>query len=544
MGVVQRAVATVALFAMAVSGAAAFPGVFGRDREHANRHAVASNRNKTVPPAAAFGRTVAASVGSSSASVGAGALSLTRAIAPAALGAHLRGIDVSHYQGRIDWRQVARSGHHFAIAKATEGRTYIDQTYLRNKVLAEANGLAFGAYHFARPDRGPNDAVREANHFLDVARLEPGNVIPVLDLETTGGLSHRRLTRWILTWLRRVHERIGVRPMVYTSPVGWAERTGNTTAVAEAGYDVLWVAHWGVREPALPARDWGGAGWSLWQRSDCGSVPGIRGCVDVNRLAGPSIAPVTIDVPDTIAPVVRISGPTTFTGSVVVSFDEVVQGASARTLLLRATDGNRRERARISCRSGIGWSVNCSSGDVRRVLLTPDRPLVPGESYEVVVNPHSSSRAAADRSGNIAPETSRTFTAPTGLEQGSAPIAYERPRAWQFFGHGGGPGGRVAASDEAGADAEFTFRGTGVVWNTVRGPNHGIAQIWVDGRFVRTVDTYARVRMAGIAPRVTGLERGIHTVRIVVLGESREEATGSVVAIDGFSVLQRRVVRR
>jgi hypothetical protein len=48
----------------------------------------------------------------------------------------------------------------------------------------------------------------------------------------------------------------------------------------------------------------------------------------------------------------------------------------------------------------------------------------------------------------------------------------------------------------------------------------------------------------GIAPRVTGLERGIHTVRIVVLGESREEATGSVVAVDGFSVLQRRVVRR
>jgi hypothetical protein len=176
------------------------------------------------------------------------------------------------------------------------------------------------------------------------------------------------------------------------------------------------------------------------------------------------------------------------------------------------------------------------------VLLTPDQPLVPGASYEVVVNAHSA-YGVADRYGNAAPETSRTFTASTELEQGSAPVAYERPRAWQLFGHGGGPGGRVAASAEAGADAEFTFRGTGVVWNTVRGPNHGIAQIWVDGRFVRTVDTYARVRTVGIAPRVTGLERGIHTVRIVVLGESREEATGSVVAVDGFSVLQRRVVR-
>jgi GH25 family lysozyme M1 (1,4-beta-N-acetylmuramidase) len=543
MGFVQRAVATVAVFAMAASGAAAFPGVLGKDREHARGHAVASNRKNGVPPAAAFGKMVAASVGAGSASVGSGAVSLTRAIVPAGPGTRLRGIDVSHYQGRIDWRRVARSGHHFAIAKATEGRTYVDQTYLRNKTLAEANGLAFGAYHFARPDPKPNDAVREANHFLDVARLEPGNVIPVLDLETTGGLSHRRLTRWILTWLRRVHERLGVRPMVYTSPVGWAERTGNTTAVAKAGYDVLWVAHWGVREPALPARNWAGNGWSLWQRSDCGSVPGIRGCVDVNRLAGPSIGAVTIDVADTRAPVVRISGPDTYTGSVVVSFDEVVQGASAQTLQLRSTDEGRRERARITCHSGIGWSVNCSTGDVRRVLLTPERPLVPGGGYEVVVNPHSPTRILTDRSGNLAPQTSRIFTAPTDLEQGSAPIAYERPRAWAFFGHGGGPGGRVAASDEAGADAEFTFRGTGVVWNTVRGPNHGIAQIWVDGRFVRTVDTYARVRTAGMAPRVTGLEWGIHTVRIVVLGESRGEATGSVVAVDGFSVLQRRVVR-
>jgi GH25 family lysozyme M1 (1,4-beta-N-acetylmuramidase) len=541
MGLLQRAVAAVALFAMAVSGSAAFPGAFGGSADRADRRASTSEE---PPPAAAFGRMVAASVGASSASVGAGAVSLTRAIVPAAAGARLRGVDVSHYQGRIDWGRVARSGHHFAIAKATEGLRYVDDTYLRNKTLAEANGIAFGAYHFARPDRRPNDAVREANHFLDVARLEPGNVIPVLDLETTGGLSQRHLTRWILTWLRRVHDRLGVRPMVYTSPTGWAQRTGNTTAVAEAGYDVLWVAHWGVREPALPARNWGGNGWSLWQRSDCGSVPGIRGCVDVNQLAGPSIGSVTIDVPDTWAPVVRISPPASFTGSVVVSFDEVVEGASSQSLVLRAVEGERRERARVTCRSGIGWPVNCSSGNARRVLLTPDRPLVPGAVYEVVVNPHSAFRSVTDRPGNLAPETSRTFTAPTDLEQGSAPIAYERPRAWQFFGHGGGAGGRVAASGEAGADAEFTFRGTGVVWNTVRGPNHGLAQIWVDGRFVRTVDTYARIRTVGIAPRVSGLERGIHTVRIVVLGGSREEASGSVVAVDGFSVLQRRVVRR
>ena len=73
------------------------------------------------------------------------------------------------------------------------------------------------------------------------------------------------MTTWILTWLARVTERLGVRPMVYTSPSGWATRTGDTTAVAEAGYTVLWVAHWGVAEPRLPADDWAGHGWTFWQ---------------------------------------------------------------------------------------------------------------------------------------------------------------------------------------------------------------------------------------------------------------------------------------
>lgn len=539
MGLLQRAVASVVLLSTALSTSITAPHALAKahDRDRPS-HGRWSDRHETGPPAAAFARGLAASIGAGMAPGGRGSV---RAVPRGGL----RGIDVSHYQGRIDWRRVARSGNHFAIAKATEGRTYVDRTYLRNKASAESIGLTFGAYHFARPDRGPHDAIREANHFLDVARLEPGNVLPVLDLESTGGLSHRQLTRWILKWLRRVRQRLGVRPMIYTSPTGWAQRTGNTTRIADAGYDVLWVAHWGVREPALPARNWGGHGWALWQRNACGSVPGIRGCVDVNRLAGPSLDPLTIDVADTRPPTVRVAPATSSSSPVVVSFDEVVGHVSPRNVFLRATGGGPNPNVRIACRSGIGSYADCEVGDVRKVLVTPRRPLVPGQTYQAVVNPASASRAVADRAGNPAPAAGRTFAAPTDLEQGSAPIAYARPRAWRILSRGRRPGGRVAASAVAGASAELTFFGTGLGWTTVTGPNHGRAAIWVDGRYERTVDTFARSRNSGVEVRVTDLVPGVaHTVRIVVLGEADPRAGGTVVAVDGFSVLRRRFTGR
>ena len=104
----------------------------------------------------------------------------------------LPGIDVSHHQGLIDWSQVAGSGQRFAFAKATEGSTFVDPNYAFNKSEAEMSGVLFGAYHFARPDAATNDAIVEADHFVDVAQLEPGNLIPVLDIERTGGSPRRR----------------------------------------------------------------------------------------------------------------------------------------------------------------------------------------------------------------------------------------------------------------------------------------------------------------------------------------------------------------
>ncbi len=214
--------------------------------------------------------------------------------APAGSGAVITGIDVSHWQGRIRWGRVARAGIDFAIAKATEGRNFIDSQYARNRERAHARGVSFTAYHFARPSRGRGDAVREADHFIRVARLRRGDLIPALDLERAGGLGPRALRQWVWDWMQRVRTQLGVKPMIYTTASFWRTYLRNTTMFADAGYRVLWIAHWGTTRPAVPAQFWDGAGWTLWQYTDCGRVDGIRGCVDRNRFLGASLGKIRL----------------------------------------------------------------------------------------------------------------------------------------------------------------------------------------------------------------------------------------------------------
>ena len=104
-----------------------------------------------------------------------------------------KGIDVSNWNGAINWTKVAHAGYRFAFAKATEGTAYTDKTYTTNRNGSEGAGLVFGGYHFARPT-GRNlaaataSAIKQANHFLAVAGPQPGELPPVLDLEATGNL--------------------------------------------------------------------------------------------------------------------------------------------------------------------------------------------------------------------------------------------------------------------------------------------------------------------------------------------------------------------
>jgi GH25 family lysozyme M1 (1,4-beta-N-acetylmuramidase) len=202
----------------------------------------------------------------------------------------LEGIDVSHWQNAINWPMVAGSGKKFAIIKATQGTTYLDPLYATNHAGAKAAGLWTGAYHFAEPDATANDAIAEADWFVSKMNLGNGDLIPALDLEQAGGLSVAALQAWVTAFVGRVTARIGIRPMIYTSPSFWSNYMGDTTALADAGYKTLWIAHWGVTTPTVAAKNWGGKGWTFWQYTSSGTVPGISGRVDLDRYNGTDLA--------------------------------------------------------------------------------------------------------------------------------------------------------------------------------------------------------------------------------------------------------------
>ena len=226
--------------------------------------------------------------------VGTAALLVAGTAVPALARTKLRGIDVSHWQGTIDWTQVAGAGLRFAIAKASEGQTFDDPNYSSYKSGATSAGLSFTAYHFARPDGGANDAILEADHFFIVAQLASGNLIPALDLEDSGGLDTATLTAWTFDWLEELTAKLGVKPMIYTSPSFWQTYMADSSAFAAAGYKLLWIAEWDVPNPHPPGSNWGGFGWTFWQRTDCQTVPGISGCVDGDVYNGANLDRVRI----------------------------------------------------------------------------------------------------------------------------------------------------------------------------------------------------------------------------------------------------------
>src|SRR5689334_1580650 len=89
----------------------------------------------------------------------------------------VQGIDVSHYQGVIDWNQVAEAGTAFVFIKATEGTSYVDPQFQDNWSGAKAAGLLRGAYHFFQPGEDPQ---QQAEYFLSVVQTVPGDLPPVL----------------------------------------------------------------------------------------------------------------------------------------------------------------------------------------------------------------------------------------------------------------------------------------------------------------------------------------------------------------------------
>jgi GH25 family lysozyme M1 (1,4-beta-N-acetylmuramidase)/predicted small integral membrane protein len=187
------------------------------------------------------------------------------------------GIDVSHWQGSINWSSVYGAGYRFAFIKATEGTGYTDSYFTTNMTNAKNAGLYPGPYHFAHPDT--NSATAEAQHFVNVAGsyMTNGYLRPALDLEDGASLSKTALTDWVITFMTYVYNQTGVTPVIYCNS-NYANYEFDSRITQ---YD-LWIAHWYVGSPNTGLWDH----WHFWQYSSTGSVPGISGNVDLDYYNG------------------------------------------------------------------------------------------------------------------------------------------------------------------------------------------------------------------------------------------------------------------
>lgn len=188
------------------------------------------------------------------------------------------GIDVSEYQGNIDWNAVKTSGISFSFIKASEGTSITDSMFSTNYAAAKSAGVLRGAYHYARP--GESSATQQATHFLNVVDAVGGiDELPAaLDVEDNGGLTNQELAAWIRSWVSQVASSTGKTPLLYTY-VSFA----NSYLEPGLANLQLWLAEYGVAEPQNAG---GWTTWTFWQYTDTGSVSGISGNVDLDVYSG------------------------------------------------------------------------------------------------------------------------------------------------------------------------------------------------------------------------------------------------------------------
>jgi len=181
----------------------------------------------------------------------------------------IRGIDVSHHQGEIDWRKVADDDVTFAFIKASEGGDHRDRRFATNWKDAQEVGLKVGAYHFFTFCRPGSD---QARNFLDALGPQKGTLPAALDLEFGGNCAAKpepsAMRAEIDNFLAPVERHTGKAVVLYVTPEFW-----------EAYKDILpkrplWVRSL-FRKPAQPD-------WSYWQYHNAGRVNGISGRVDLN----------------------------------------------------------------------------------------------------------------------------------------------------------------------------------------------------------------------------------------------------------------------
>ena len=184
-------------------------------------------------------------------------------------------IDISHWNGTIDFSKVKKDGYEAVIMKCTQGVAMFDNTFAKNKANARKAGLLCGFYHFANG----GDVAKEADWFMkNVGELQEGELL-VLDFE----IDIAKPAEWCKAWLDRVSSKMGFKPLLYSNEA--RIKAIDFKIVSDADYG-LWIAKYGDNDDKAEANEVPNTDewkfYAIWQFSSTGKVSGISGRVDLN----------------------------------------------------------------------------------------------------------------------------------------------------------------------------------------------------------------------------------------------------------------------
>ncbi len=187
------------------------------------------------------------------------------------------GIDVSEFQGKVDWEDVEileeKYPVSFVFIRATAGNNRVDKKFAENWAGAKENKIMRGAYHYYRPNE---NSIEQANLFIKTVHLQKGDLPPVLDIERLPkNQSLDSLKKGLKRWLTKVEAHYQVRPIIYSG-----ERYYADFLKEEFGEYLFWIANYNFYREKIEDD------WLFWQFTEKASLPGINHRVDVNIYNG------------------------------------------------------------------------------------------------------------------------------------------------------------------------------------------------------------------------------------------------------------------
>ncbi len=194
------------------------------------------------------------------------------------VGPTVKGIDVSYFQGTIDWSAVAGAGVAYSFVRVSDGTDFVDPQFSANWSGSRTAGIKHGAYQLFRPSQDP---IAQADLLLTkTGPMKPDDLPPVIDVEVTDGLGPTAVATAVKKWVAHVDAAIGRPPIIYTGFYFWRDSVGGPDLTSSP----LWHAQYTTAACPDIAAPW--TDWAFWQYTSSGTIAGIAHAVDVDRWNG------------------------------------------------------------------------------------------------------------------------------------------------------------------------------------------------------------------------------------------------------------------